>query len=99
MKTYHVYIITNKNNTVLYTGVTGNMARRLEEHSSGANTSAFTRRYNINKLVFVEGSPDIEAALNYEKRIKSWSRKKKIDLIEKDNPNWDDLGKKFNLIH
>ncbi len=98
MKTYHVYIMTNKNNTVLYTGVTGNMARRLEEHRSGANTSAFTRRYNVNKLVFVESSNDVEAALNYEKRIKSWSRKKKIDLIEKDNPKWDDLGKKYNLI-
>ena len=99
MKTYHVYIMTNKNNSVLYTGVTNDIARRLLEHRSGNNTSAFTRRYNINKLVFIESCNDVEAALNYEKKIKSWSRKKKIDLIEKDNPNWDDLGKKYNLVH
>lgn len=97
MKQYYVYIMTNKNNTVLYTGVTGNIIQRLRDHKNGRNTTAFTKKYNINKLVYVESTDSVEAALNFEKKIKSWSRKKKIELIEKDNPTWEDLGLKYEI--
>jgi putative endonuclease len=89
--------MTNKINTVLYTGVTGNIVQRLRDHKEGKNTTAFTRKYNICKLVYVESTDSIEAALNYEKKIKSWSRKKKIELVEKDNPKWEDLGTKYEI--
>lgn len=90
--------MTNKNNTVLYTGVTGNMVQRLDDYIEGRNLSAFTKKYNINKLVYVESTESIEAALNFEKKIKSWSRKKKIKLIENNNLEWEDLGVKYNII-
>jgi putative endonuclease len=99
LKTYYVYIMTNKNNTVLYTGVSGNIHQRLQDHTSGRNATSFTKKYNINKLVYVESTVSIEAALNYEKKIKSWSRQKKIDLIELNNPKWEDLGMKYGISH
>ena len=89
-KTYCVYIMTNKNNTTLYTGVTNNLLRRVYEHKQGKGGS-FTRRYNINKLVYFETTPDIEAAILREKQIKAGSRKKKIDLVTSLNPEWRDL--------
>ena len=98
MKTYYVYIMTNKNNTVLYTGVTGNIVQRLDDHKKGRDLTSFTKKYNINKLVYVESTESINAALNYEKKIKSWSRKKKIELIESGNNEWEDLGMKFDII-
>ena len=97
MKLYYVYIMTNKNKTVLYTGVTGNIVQRLKDHKEGKNTTAFTQKYNICKLVYVESTDSIEAALNFEKKIKSWSRIKKIELIEKDNPTWESLGLKYGI--
>ena len=87
---YYVYIMTNKHNTVLYTGVTGNLARRVSEHKNAVKDS-FTARYNVNKLVFAEYFDDVKYALEAEKQIKSWSRKKKIQLIESVNPGWKDL--------
>ena len=87
---YYVYIMTNKHNTVLYTGVTGNLARRVSEHKNPTKDS-FTARYNVNKLVFAEYFDDVKYALEAEKQIKSWARKKKIQLIESVNPEWKDL--------
>ena len=90
-----VYIMTNKHNTVLYTGMTNNLLRRIAEHKNGIG-SKFTQKYNINKLVYYEVFENIEDAIKREKQIKAGSRKKKIDLIESDNPEWNDLyGKLF----
>ena len=89
-KIYCVYIMTNKNNTTLYTGVTNNLLRRVCEHRRGEGGS-FTRRYNITKLVYFETTPDIEAAILREKQIKAGSRQKKIDLVNSINREWRDL--------
>lgn len=87
---YCVYIMTNKHNTVLYTGVTNNLERRALEHRSGEG-SAFTKKYNIHKLVYFECGDDVNAAIAREKQIKAGSRKKKIELIQSMNPEWEDL--------
>ncbi|MDD5043270.1 MAG: GIY-YIG nuclease family protein [Patescibacteria group bacterium] len=87
---YFVYIMANKTNTTLYTGVTGNLPRRIYEHKEKI-TKGFTARYNINKLIYFEPFDSIEEAIKREKQIKGGSRQKKIELIEKDNPNWKDL--------
>ncbi|MFH1292194.1 MAG: GIY-YIG nuclease family protein [bacterium] len=89
---YHVYIMTNKRHTVLYTGVTGNLCRRGFEHKSGdSDHESFTKRYNVCKLVYYEKYDDIYDAIAREKQIKAGSRKKKIDLIRGINPQWEDL--------
>jgi putative endonuclease len=88
---YYTYIVTNKNNTVLYTGVTNNLSRRIEEHRIKQNPKSFTARYNINKLVWYENYSSIVKAITREKQIKAGSRKKKLQLIEEMNPEWKDL--------
>ncbi len=90
MKQYYVYILTNYACTVLYTGVTNNLERRMLEHIQ-KRVPGFTQKYNVTRLVYFEDSVSIEAALAREKQIKGWTRKKKIALIEGVNPNWDDL--------
>lgn len=91
LRTYQTYIATNKNNTVLYTGVTNNLVRRMEEHKFKQNPKSFTARYNIEKLVWYENYTDIGEAIAREKQLKAGSRKKKIQLIETMNPEWRDL--------
>ncbi|MFH1298083.1 MAG: GIY-YIG nuclease family protein [Bacteroidota bacterium] len=88
---YYVYIMTNPYNTVLYTGVTNDLERRIREHRNQVNPYAFTAKYNIQKLVWYECYPYIEDAIAREKQIKAGSRKKKIALIEISNKNWRDL--------
>lgn len=87
---YCVYIMTNTRNTVLYTGVTNNLKRRVYEHKSGFG-GVFTKKYNIVKLVYYEVTDSVHAALFHEKQIKGGSRQKKIDLINGLNPEWKDL--------
>jgi putative endonuclease len=87
---YWVYIMTNTNNRVLYTGVTNDLMRRAAEHKAGLG-SVFTSRYRVHKLVFYEEFRRITDALAAEKRIKAGSRAKKIRLIEARNPGWKDL--------
>jgi putative endonuclease len=87
---YCVYIMTNAHNTVLYTGVTNNLARRVYEHKNGLG-GAFTKKYNANKLVYYEVGNNIHSAIAREKRIKGGSRKKKVDLINSLNSKWKDL--------
>lgn len=87
----YIYILTNKNNSVLYTGVTSDLGKRMQEHLEGRFKNAFTNRYNIHKLVYYEQFLNIEDAIAREKQIKGGSRKKKIQLIEKRNPEWKDL--------
>ncbi len=89
-KLYCVYIMTNKNNTVLYTGVTGELKKRVYQHRNKL-AEGFTRKYNLQKLVFYEAFGSPEKAILREKQIKGGSRKKKVALIEGTNPNWQDL--------
>ena len=89
-KQYYVYITANKNNRVLYTGVTNDLKRRTYEHKEKL-VKGFTKMYNVDKLVFYEVYDEIESAITREKQIKGGSRQKKIDLINKINGEWYDL--------
>ena len=91
---YCVYIMTNAHNTVLYTGVTNNLPRRVLEHKSGKG-SKFTGKYNVDKLVYFECGDDVNVAIFREKQIKAGSRKKKMDLVNSMNPEWKDLYEEF----
>jgi putative endonuclease len=93
-KQYCVYMLTNSRHTVLYTGVTNNLERRLLEHKSKQG-NAFTKRYNVNQLVYYECGADISVAIAREKQIKAGSREDKIKLIKGLNPEWKDLSKEF----
>ncbi|WP_120273243.1 GIY-YIG nuclease family protein [Mangrovibacterium diazotrophicum] len=88
----YIYILTNKNHTVLYTGVTSNLTKRLYEHRTSFYKNAFTSRYNVYKLVYFEGFTSIEEAIAREKQIKGGSRQKKLELINGFNPDWNDLS-------
>ncbi|MGC9169096.1 MAG: GIY-YIG nuclease family protein [Desulfurella sp.] len=90
MKRGFVYIMTNKYNSVLYTGVTSNLAKRVYQHKN-KTIEGFTKRYNIVKLVYYEAFDDIAEAIKKEKQIKGKTRQKKIDLINAFNPDWVDL--------
>lgn len=90
-KSYYVYLITNQNNKVLYTGVTSNLERRIFEHKNKL-VKGFTEKYNVNKLVFFEQTSDVYSALNREKEIKGWLRIKKNKLVESKNAAWNDLS-------
>jgi putative endonuclease len=87
---YCVYIMTNKHNTVLYTGVTGNLKRRVYEHRE-KSVAGFTRKYNIAKLVYYEVCDEAYSAITREKQIKAGSRQKKVALVESMNKEWRDL--------
>ena len=87
----YLYIMTNKIDTVLYTGVTSQLRNRIYEHKTNFYPGSFTSRYQIHKLVFFEGFDSIEEAISREKQIKGGSREKKIELINKLNPKWKDL--------
>ena len=93
MKQYYVYIMTNSSRT-LYTGVTDNLVRRIYEHKNKL-IKGFTQKYNITRLVYYEITSDVQAAIQREKQIKGWLRKKKIALIEATNPKWEDLSKEW----
>jgi putative endonuclease len=87
---YYVYILTNDFNTLLYTGVTNDLKRRVSEHIQKLN-GGFTQKYKINKLVYYEAGEDVNGALFREKQIKAGSRQDKLDLINSLNPKWNDL--------
>jgi len=89
-KQFYIYIMTNKNNTVLYTGVTNNLKRRVYEHKSKL-VEGFTKKYNIIKLVYYEIFEDSYNAISREKQKKAGSRQKKIDLVNSINEDWRDL--------
>lgn len=86
----YIYLLTNKHKTVLYTGVTSDLIRRIYEHKAKL-VKGFTRKYNVEQLVYYEASDNIVLAIEREKQIKGWSRKKKNDLVNTLNPSWDDL--------
>lgn len=87
---YYVYIVTNKSNGVLYTGITGDLKRRIYEHKN-EEIDGFTKRYHVNKLVYYETFSSPQSAIKREKQIKKWVREKKIKLIETFNPEWQDI--------
>jgi len=85
-----VYILTNSPNGTLYVGVTNDLVRRVWEHRTAA-VSGFTKRYGLKRLVYYESHDDINAAIAREKHLKKWRRSWKIELIERENPRWNDL--------
>ncbi len=87
---YYIYIVTNKNNAVLYIGVTGDLPRRLRTHQQRLK-AGFTRTYQATKLIYYEGFPHPSTAIAREKQLKGWRREKKVTLIQKMNPAWEDL--------
>ena len=87
---YYVYILTNRSNNVLYIGVTNNLKRRIYEHKEKL-VEGFTKKYNVDKLVYFEDTGDIRAAIEREKQIKGWNRKRKNKLVESKNPSWEEL--------
>ena len=95
-KTYYVYILASKRNGTLYIGVTNDLERRLYEHKNNL-VDGFTKRYSVHNLVYYEDVNDVNAALQREKQLKRWTRKWKVELIEKINPEWRDLAEDFIL--
>ena len=89
--TYYVYILANATNTVVYTGVTSNLIRRIYEHREEADPKSFNAQYHVHRLVYFEETCDVHAALEREKQIKGWNRARKNKLVEKKNPDWEDL--------
>lgn len=89
-KQYYVYILFNKKNGTLYTGVTNNLAKRVWEHKNKV-VEGFTKKYSVNKLGHYEVCEDINSAIAREKQLKGGNRKTKLELIELNNPNWQDL--------
>ena len=90
MKTYYVYIMASKQNGTLYTGVTNDLIRRIQEHRSDIQ-HGFTWKYGIHTLVWFDQCNEISAAIQREKQIKAWHRNWKLRLIEEVNPEWKDL--------
>jgi putative endonuclease len=93
-RSYYVYILTNWNNEVMYVGVTNNLERRLYEHKKKL-VDGFTKKYNLNKLVYFEETSDVLVAIEREKEIKKWRREKKNALVMKDNSQWKDLSENW----
>ena len=94
MRNYYVYIMASKRNGTLYTGVTSDLIKRVWQHKSG-EIPGFTSKYKINQLVYYEIFGDIFVAIQSEKNIQAWRRNWKLQLIEKNNPDWNDL---YNII-
>ena len=88
---YYVYILTNSHKNVLYTGVTNDLIKRVYEHKHHLDKGSFTDRYNVENLVYFEYTNDVLSAIEREKQIKGWNRKRKEKLINSKNPNWIDL--------
>ena len=95
MGTYFVYIVASLAR-VIYIGVTSDLPRRIVEHRTGA-VAGFTRRYRVNRLVYYEAGENILAVIEREKELKGWSRRKKAELIEAENPGWEDLAVHLGL--
>ncbi|QCW99209.1 GIY-YIG nuclease family protein [Aggregatimonas sangjinii] len=91
MHKYYVYILTNKNHTVLYAGMTNNLKSRIQQHKS-KNNKSFTQKYSVHKLVYFEKTQYVNNAIKREKQLKHWRRQWKENLINDMNPDWNDLS-------
>lgn len=89
-RTYWVYILASGKHGTLYVGVTHSLEQRVAQHKA-RDTSGFTKRYGVDRLMFYQGFGEVTEAIRFEKQLKRWRRDWKIRLIEEDNPNWDDL--------
>ncbi len=96
MNSYFVYILANKKHGTIYVGVTSDLRKRVCEHKNDI-TEGFTKKYQIHSLVYFEETGDIRSAIQREKQLKKWERNWKINLIEKNNSNWEDLYPKLFL--
>lgn len=90
MKKYHIYILTNFNKTVLYIGLTGDLANRINQHKS-FEVDGFTKKYKTDRLIYFEEFENIMDAKRREKAMKKWKRSWKEELINQSNPNWDEV--------
>lgn len=90
MEYCYVYILASSRNGTLYIGVTSDLIKRIYEHKNNL-IDGFTKKYGVHRLVYYEQTSDIESAIEREKRLKKWNRKWKLELIEKNNPDWEDL--------
>ena len=88
---YYVYILANTTGTVVYIGVTKDLIRRVYEHKHKLDPNSFTAKYDVHKLVYFESTSDVRAAIEREKQLKGWNRKRKNKLVESMNPRWEDL--------
>ncbi len=91
---YYVYILSSQRQGTLYIGVTNNLARRVDRHKNNL-VAGFTSRHGVDKLMYYETYGDVRDAIEREKQLKGWSRKKKIALLEKENAQWRDLSEDF----
>lgn len=94
---YYLYILTNKKNGTLYVGVTNNLERRMFEHKHKL-VEGFTKKYRLDRLIYFEVFQYVNDAIKREKNIKKWKRQWKINLIEEENPDWDDLAKDWDYF-
>jgi putative endonuclease len=90
VKIYYIYILASKKHGTLYVGMTNDLVKRIYEHKHKI-FEGFTSKYDVDKLVFFEHTNDVQSAIKREKQLKNWHRQWKINLIEKENPNWEDL--------
>ena len=90
MKSYYVYILASKRNGTLYIGLTNDLKKRVYEHNNSF-VEGFTNKYSVHSLVYFEQCNDIESVIKREKQLKKWNRKWKLELIERENPQWKDL--------
>ena len=88
---YYVYILSSATNVTIYIGVTNNLIRRVWEHKNNLDEKSFTARYAVHKLVYYEVTGDVHSAIQREKQLKSWNRKRKNELVSGFNPGWIDL--------
>jgi putative endonuclease len=88
---YYVYMLANNTKTTLYVGVTNDLVRRVYEHRQEFDPKSFTSRYHVHQLVYYEATSDVHAAIEREKQIKGWNRRRKNELVTRFNPEWQDL--------
>ena len=88
---YYVYILANNTRTTIYTGMTNDLIRRVYEHKQHADPNSFTAKYDVTRLVYFDSTTDVRSAIEREKQIKGWNRRRKNTLISEMNPTWKDL--------
>ncbi|MDP3071896.1 MAG: GIY-YIG nuclease family protein [Opitutaceae bacterium] len=93
-RSYWVYILANRKHGTIYTGVTNSLERRVAQHKE-KQVDSFTRRYGVDRLVYFEEFRDVTNAITRETELKGWLRARKVALIEKDNPGWNDLSEEW----